>query len=273
MKNILIPVDFSEVSWNALHCAICFFKDIPAQFYILHIDTTLNNEVVNEQDLVIHKNIATHQKLESWLQSIRKKANKHQVITTLEKRGNFIHSLKNVLQENNIDLIVMGTQQPNVFGDSIVGSYTREVITRIKCPTLIVPQEVPCPTPKQIALVTDFNFKHNSKALKTISQIVTIANAHLTVLNLLKQEGYTNTSQKENKKNLKESFSDLNHSFHFVVNQTMDEALQFFINIHAINLVILFAKNMNFSEHLLFSPSTDTSINYHKKTPFLIVHE
>ena len=273
MKNILIPVDFSEVSWNALHCALCFFEHVHTQFYIIHIDASSSNEEASEGELLIHKNIAIHQKLEEWLKKIHTQVKPHHNVSSLERKGSFIKTFRDVVEEKNINLIVIGTQQSNLFEDSLVESYTRAIITRVKCPTLVVPQDVPCPVPKQMALLTDFNFKHNSKALKTISEIVTIGNAHLTILNLLKQEGYTSNSQKENKDFLKDAFSNLDHSFHFVVNQTMDEALQFFINIHQVDLVILFAKNMNFSEHLLFSPSTDTTINYHKKTPFLIVHE
>ena len=273
MKNILIPVDFSEVSWNALHCALCFFENVASQFYIIHIDTSSRSEKTTEGALGIHKNIATHAKLKEWLQTSSKHIGADHKISSLERKGGFIKTLREVVSENRIDLIVLGTQQSNVFEDSIIESYTREVITRIKCPTLVVPQDSPCPVPKEMALLTDFNFKHDSKALKVISDMVTIGNAHLTILNLLKKNGSASSNQKENKHFLKEAFSNLNHSFHFVVNQTMDEALQFFINVQQVDLVILFAKNMNFSEHLLFSPSTDTAINYHKKTPFLIVHE
>ncbi len=273
MKNILIPVDFSEVSWNALHCALCFFENVSSQFYILHVDTSSNHQNTDDGDIEIHKNIATHAKFKEWLQISNKQIAAHHKISSLERKGGFIKTVRDVVTEYSIDLIVLGTQQPNVFEDTIVESYTREVITRIKCPTLVVPQDTPCPVPKEMALLTDFNFKHNSKALKVISDIVTIGNAHLTILNLLKNNGSASSNQKENKHFLKEAFSNLEHSFHFVVNQTMDEALQFFINVQQVDLVILFAKNMNFSEHLLFSPSTDTTINYHKKTPFLIVHE
>ncbi|MFC4633132.1 universal stress protein [Dokdonia ponticola] len=273
MKNILIPVDFSEVSWNALHCALCFFENVAIQFYIIHVNTHTNGHIVDDGDLEIHKNIAIHTRFKEWLKISNKQITAHHKISSLERKGSFIKTLREVVTEKNIDLIVLGTQQSNVFEDSVIGSYTREVITRVKCPALVVPQDTPCPVPKEMALLTDFNFKHNSKALKVISDMVTIGNAHLTILNLLKKNGIVSIDQKENKQFLKEAFSNLDHSFHFVVNQTMDEALQFFIDVQQVDLVILFAKNMNFSEHLLFSPSTDTTINYHKKTPFLIVHE
>lgn len=37
MKTILIPTDFSDNSWNAVEYAVRLFKDIPCNFYVLHI--------------------------------------------------------------------------------------------------------------------------------------------------------------------------------------------------------------------------------------------
>ena len=37
MKNILIPTDFSENSWNAIKYALLFFKKTPCNFYLLHV--------------------------------------------------------------------------------------------------------------------------------------------------------------------------------------------------------------------------------------------
>ncbi|MDO9137044.1 MAG: universal stress protein, partial [Lutibacter sp.] len=42
MKNILIPTDFSENSWNAVKYALEFFKDTPCDFYLLHVTLIYN---------------------------------------------------------------------------------------------------------------------------------------------------------------------------------------------------------------------------------------
>ena len=39
MKNILIPTDFSENSWNAIVYALNFFEGTPCNFYFLHVNT------------------------------------------------------------------------------------------------------------------------------------------------------------------------------------------------------------------------------------------
>ena len=39
MKNILIPTDFSENSWNAIEYALHFFSKSSCNFYLLHVNT------------------------------------------------------------------------------------------------------------------------------------------------------------------------------------------------------------------------------------------
>lgn len=36
MKNILIPTDFSDSSWNALFTAVKLYANVPCHFYILN---------------------------------------------------------------------------------------------------------------------------------------------------------------------------------------------------------------------------------------------
>ncbi len=273
MKQILIPVDFTARCWNTLNCAIQHFRQSDTSFYLLHVGALEASSNESNDDLVIHKNLAAHQQLATWVDRAKQIARADQHILSLESQENFITAVRSAVSEYDIDLIAMSTHQPNVFQDSVLGSYTREVLTRIKCPVLIVPSEVQCQIPQQMALVTDFNFRHNAQAVTAIKEVVTANEARLNILNLSKKDGVINERQAQNKLFLQDAFESISHSFHFVINKTMDEALQFFINVQSVELVILFAKNMNFSESLLFSPSLDATIDYHKKVPFLIVHE
>ena len=38
MKNVLLPTDFSENSWNAIKYAIHFLENIECHFYLLHVN-------------------------------------------------------------------------------------------------------------------------------------------------------------------------------------------------------------------------------------------
>ena len=37
MKNILVPTDFSQNSWNSIEYALKFFKNYTCNFYLLHV--------------------------------------------------------------------------------------------------------------------------------------------------------------------------------------------------------------------------------------------
>ena len=58
-----------------------------------------------------------------------------------------------------------------------------------------------------------------------------------------------------------------------MINQTLEEALQFFIEVHKVDMIALLAKNLNFSQNLFFGTQDDGTKSYHAKTPFLILHE
>jgi hypothetical protein len=211
--------------------------------------------------------------LNTWLTQLKTKIHIGQDLITLRGKGNFIEDIRTAIFDNNIDLIVLSTHYPNIFCHGVKGSHTREIITRVKCPVLIVPRASKCAIPQQIILLSDFNFQHRSIATSSISGFVQRAKAHLNILQLSKTDNALTDTQNRNKSFLQTALDQVSHSFHFVIDKTMDEALQFFIDMHQVDLVILFAKNINLSENLLFSPTLHENIDYHKNIPFLVVHE
>ena len=51
MKNILLPTDFSENSWNAIKYAIHFFEKETCNFYLLYVNR-LNNALINDSPYI-----------------------------------------------------------------------------------------------------------------------------------------------------------------------------------------------------------------------------
>ena len=56
MKNILLPTDFSENSWNAIKYALEFYKNTPVNFYILNV-TLISTYVSGEIPILPSSNI------------------------------------------------------------------------------------------------------------------------------------------------------------------------------------------------------------------------
>lgn len=268
MKHILIPVDFSEQSWQAALCALNLYKNAGVRFYLFfseeHDYCKGDSDVITQAPLV---------RLSSWVKKLELKKASGQVLIPLKWEGEFIADVRSAVSENQIDLIVMSTRYPNIFCEELSDSHVRHIIARVKCPVLIVPRDFSCFTPQQVVLLTDYNFKHRTEATNHIKEFVNRTRAHLNVLQLSKKGNALTTAQQANKSILKGALDSIQHSFHFVIQKTMDEALQFFIDVQQVDMVILFAKNINLSENILFSPSLHTEMDYHKNIPFLIVHE
>lgn len=268
MKHILIPVDFSDQSFKAAQCALNLYQNAGVRFYLFYSETP---DTYTNDDTIICEPRA--QDLQKWLVKLKRIIKNGQVIIPLRWEGSFIEDVRAAVYDNEIDLIVLSTQYPNIFCNDVKGSHTRNIITRVKCPILIVPRDSKCCVPQQVVLLSDFNFKHRSQATNIISKFIKRAKAHLNILQLSKTGNALTTTQDANKSFLQTALSHISHSFHFVIDKTMDEALQSFVDMHQVDLVILFAKNINLSENLLFSPTLNQHNDYHKSIPFLVVHE
>lgn len=267
MKHILIPVDFSDESFKAALCALSMYQNAGVRFYLFYSEAPDNYD----NNVTICKSKA--QDLQTWLVKLKQHIKSGQVIIALRWEGSFIEDTRAAVYDNNIDLIVLSTHYSNVFCDDLKGSHTRDIIARVKCPVLIIPRKSKCVSPKNMVLLSDFNVKHRSQATTAILSFMKRAKAHLNVLQLSKTGNALTNNQSANKIFLQTTLDQVSHSFHFVINKTMDEALQSFVDIHRVDLVILFAKNINLSENILFSPTLNQDNDYHKNIPFLIVHE
>jgi len=109
---------------------------------------------------------------------------------------------------------VMGTRGASGLKGKIVGSNTGDVITKVKCSVLIVPEQARYTKVKEIAFPTDYNIYYKNKVLSTVTEIVMLTKSALRVLHVSKQEKSLTVLQTKNRDFLKDVLQDSNHSFH-----------------------------------------------------------
>ena len=279
MKNILIPTDFSENSWNAIKYALDFFKKTTCNFYILHINSLANlvgaeTVYIPTQDAIQEAfTLPSKKRLRETLNRIEHlPLNPKHKFFTLTDYNFFIDSIRKHVDEKKIDLIVMGTKGASGLKQIIIGSNTGDVITKVKCTTLVVPENAEYESPKEIAFPTDYSLFYSSKTLQPLSDIIEIHNATIRILHINKKDTILNDDQLKNKEYLEDYFSSYERSSHFLTNTNIEEAIQCFVESRDINIIAMVAKNLNYFQKILFSP-TVTEIGYHTDIPFLVLHE
>jgi len=279
MKNILIPTDFSDNSWNAIEYALKFFADFYCNFYLLHVDapnvlsdgeTSFQSNESNSLNLPIEPSKMRLQKsLERIKESIPVNPN-HRFFTIIDNNY-IVDSIRRQVEEKKIDIIVMGTKGISGIKKIPIGSNAGNVITKVKCTTMVVPENAKYSVPKEIAFPTDFSIFYQMETLQPLVEITEVNNAAVRVLHVNKSGSELNEDQQKNKEYLDDYLASYKHSFDFFTNKCLEEAIQKFVDVREINLIAMLAKNLNYFQKILFRPSIN-EISYYKDIPFLVLH-
>ncbi|RRQ50567.1 universal stress protein [Maribacter algicola] len=278
MKHILIPTDFSENSWNALEYAIYFFKNENCSFYILHVGELSNSEIKNNSFVFPRKTSSPviREKLKSLFERIADVStnDKHHFLA-LQDYGNFIDIVRKTVEAKKIDLIVMGTKGASGIMETIVGSNTGDVITKVLCNVLVIPENASFITPQKIAFPTDYNLYYTYPILKTITELLRITNANLQVFNVEQFSIPLTDQQEKNKDYLKDYLEETfpkSHSFYSVKSKDVKSSILNFVSDNQINMLTMVAKNLNFLQQILFD-TTIEKLSFHTTIPMLVLHE
>ena len=278
MKNILIPTDFSENSWNAIAYAVQFFSKSSCTFYLLNVNTSGNPEGVNAVPVsdvsgtVSVLETPSKVQLKNLLLKIKNTFpnNLKHKFFSVEDNNSILDAVRKQVVEKKINLIVMSTKGGSRL-KSCVGNTTGNIITKVKCTTLVVPEKATYTPPKDIVFPTDFSIFYQIEVLQPVIEIIEKNNSAVHVLHVNKSGAALNEDQQKNRSYLDDYFSDYDHSFEFFTNKYLDDALQQFINSRNINLITMLAKNLNYFQKLLFNP-TAKEITYYNEVPFLVLH-
>lgn len=283
MKNILILTDFSENAWNALKYAQQLFKPTECNFYLLHVSDFINYPVSpvyigeDEENLFTEELIAPSKKqLNNLLKKVEKTfSNKNHNYFSVHEHGFFLEAIKKNIAEKKIDLIIMGTKGATGMRKRIIGSNAGDVITKVKCNTLIIPKAVTFSIPKEVAFPTDYNIFYSHKILEAVTEILRLSQSNIRVMNVSRSDRQLTTAQEKNQEYLSDYLNEAfqkKNSFHTITNKNVNAAIQCFVESRDVDIIMMVAKNLNFLQQILFDSIVE-KISFHTKVPFFVIHE
>lgn len=161
VNHILVPIDFSETSLNALKHAAEFAKKFDAKLTLLHVYESLGNDVLLP-DLLIGKKVLDNpyqelviKKLDEARATISDIYNKNVDIAVSE--GTISSAVESFVNEEKVDIIVMGTHgTKGVIQNYIIGSNSYKVVGASKVPVLTVRKKVTNLDIKNIVVPVDY---------------------------------------------------------------------------------------------------------------------
>lgn len=138
LKNILVPVDFSESSRKAVRYATSFARQFSAQVLLLHVVEPVPppapDYIIGDglADSIQTQRAARH--LAKWLKAIDSLIPARGSVQT----GNASWEIVRAAEENNIDLIVIGMRGRTKLARLLLGSTAERVVRHAPCPVMVI---------------------------------------------------------------------------------------------------------------------------------------
>ena len=281
MIRILVPTDFSPTAEKAFRIALDIALKSNGKIMLYHAYTPVGRTTSVALDKrSVDSNKQTENDLGKRLERFKKKvmSTGMDVPVSIEVGHNPI--IKNILsfvEDNHIDLIVMGTQGASGLKKVIVGSVAASIMQKSDIPVLLIPEKFEWKEPRQFVFATNFH-KTDKQALTLANAMAKLYNADVTVLHFLSI--YTAEAEKEKEKadfdtyafSLQRLFNESKMKFHLLETSSVIETMENLDKKFPYDMMAMVRRKKSFLEKFFIKSFTE-NMAYVTTKPLLIVPE
>ena len=281
MKNILLPTDYSEHANNAFFYALNLANKFGVKLYVLfsYIPPVLSSFHAGQPDMLT----TVYQEIENSRHDFAERKSKAlldlaatQNINTdniqfLFEHGTVLGSVKKVIVNNEISLIVMGVHGVSGFNGEFMGSNTTTVIRNVLLPVLAIPLQAKYTSIRKIGFTTLFKDK-DFDALQQIVEIGQLVQAKVYCINV-RQEASDPSQILYHAENWTKTFERSELEFVFLEKEnSVEETVTRFVLENDIDVLAIVRRNRNFFDRLIGS-SLSSKLTFHAEIPIFVFHE
>ncbi|WP_125721832.1 universal stress protein [Flavobacterium ustbae] len=276
MKKILFPTDFSDAATNAFVHALEFAKVVNAELILLHTFEipVYDSQFFPENYASIYSSIelAKFEMFKDEIPKLREIAAERKLDDIVIKHrlmdGDLVYNLKNAVEEDQIDFVIMGTNSVSDWTKFFTGSNTESVISGVEVPVLCIPIDAKYKKVKTIGFTTRYREK-DKKELKKILKIAKKTDAKVKSL-------YVKTSNSDVtdqvRKEFESEFATENVEFLVLPSDDVKETILDFVLYKDIDILTTITHKRSFFESL-FDSSFTKKITKEVQVPILVMHE
>tara|TARA_R110000868_G_scaffold396760_1_gene669051 strand:- start:310 stop:1164 length:855 start_codon:yes stop_codon:yes gene_type:complete len=274
MRRILIPTDFSENATNAINYAVELFKYEISVIYFMHAyqdDIYINEALLTRETLEgVTKIISGQSKkqLEETLKKVRAKhPNPRFSYRIISSNNVLVDEADKIVDEENIDIIVMGTQGKTNDKKLTFGSHTLQVLKYVECPVLAIPSNYKYTQPKHVLFPTNYLIPYKRRELKLLCEMLAPFRAKIDMLYVSKSNKLS-LRQEDNKAFIEETLCNNDTDFFIVNKKHITESINTYIDEKNIDMLVMVNTRHSHLENILFQSAID-KISLNISIPFL----
>ena len=276
VRNILVPIDFSENALNGLNIACTLAKKMNATVHLLsafHVPAPITD--VGGAPQMIGSFISDY---------------KEEIQDSLDELEKYVPELKNVhcekdvflastidaiytaIESKRIDMIVMGTRKNHDGIEHLLGGVSTDVIRFAKCPVLVIPEHIHHFEPRKITLATDYKSLLDLGKFEPVKMLCRAFDASLTIVHVSGSTEVKSPEELLKEIDLKKTFEDVSYTFEKIKGDNTRDSLNKYIDETGQDLLVMTPRKHDLFERI-FKGSLTKKIALDLHIPLLTIHE
>lgn len=272
MKTIIAATDFSKASLNAINYAVEMALLLNARLILFNAYqmpvTVSEMPVVYDTEALIDD---INKQLNAIKEKIQQQKGSRLLLQTEVSEGSLIGCLKDICEDMEPYVVVMGSQGTTAAERFFFGSNTVYALKHLHWPIIAVPDEFSFSGIKKIAFASDLDTGSAKTALALLKDWVTDFNADLHIVHAGEQEQFYENSIFASGA-LQRELKALNPQFHFITGKNIEDPVACFVTENKVDLLVVLHKSYGFFEGL-FHKSRAKQFALHSAVPLLVLHE
>ncbi len=257
MQKILVPIDFSSFSYNALGVAADIARKANAEIHLLHIleaPATESNDEINKK----------------FLEVLELKSMAGLKIKDAVKIDSILQGIEHYADKNDIDLLVMGSHGKRKTDQHVFGSNTDQVMKNTDLPLLIVKESTPNFSINTVVFSSNFFNEANI----SFSKVKLLLEVYHPEIHLLKVITPGHSESTDYSMRLMEDFASYNNLkgyFCKIVHaKSVEEGINAYCNEANPELLVMETHGRSGLSHLLFGSISEDIVSK-RKQPVLTI--
>jgi len=281
MKTLLVPVDFTETSVNAVNFAAEWCKKYDYKRIILlktFYDSIFENIIVsaeysnvNEDYLNLQRKEAVEQ-LHDMCKNLAEKAGNGVKVMTAVSEFPLLRGIMEIVQNENPDLIILGSDNYSYSSGSFIAGNLISIAKISPVRVLIVPADYTYQDVEEALVPVDYHTLKNVDKLNNLGRAFPGVKLRLQVLNVDAKERYLKADEifKERENSLHNYLHNFEHQIHYRNDRNVIEGILNFTKEHPTQLIIALPGKHSFL-YLLTHSSISEAIYRNAHQPVLIL--
>ncbi len=276
--KILVPLDFSACSENALAYAMQLADGIKAELLLLNVPPFDSSGMENPTSVALAVEERLKQSRLRMMKSIEKATeavygslDKKPSIPTIIKMGKVEATISEEAVINQVDYIVMGTQGENSTLDKYLGSVASNVLKNAPCPVIVIPEKVEFSKKIKLAYATDFSSSDPFELWRTI-KLFKPFQPEIKCVHFNEKQVRKEDKIKELEAYFAETAPGLNITFYDLPVEDKVKDMNNFIENQGINILVMYKPKRSFFESIFHSSYTQR-MAMHTNIPLLVIKE